>query len=1458
MKRLAVSVLVLAAAIFAAVMLLNNGSPQQAWKRIVGTTERFILPQAPAPEPTPSPTPLPTPTPALTPTPTPEPTPGPTATPKPDPLAWLVEHPKSWPKTVVLTVPVEFPLLFNGKVCGAVKLPAGNVINVIQIDLENVTGTHNGSSQRIPIRNTDLLSFAEKEMAAEVSPPPVPVPSPAPAMEGQPFALRGYRHFGHSAATRGSGSTAVTIHKFTFEDPSRAVIFASKIFSDYELSVGNKIEAWNQGVETRDAISLGEGGFIVPVLGKDARVVHVLTGMDKGRLMEELRNLGTPKPLRRAKLSHPLFMDKWDRYCFGTWQGTGDFAADPEYNTPDLFYSWMGKIGLNAQMNVVRCFDMTINDNDLTWARAFFKRYGVKFQNVEWLETCPDLYNRNPFLSTFPGSGIMYESTYYGEVPHAPGLLKDAQNVTATNLLKSIDKDDNLMAILDPDGEVSMSLFQFFGAWSEYGPVQRRNFVRFLRDFRKLSLRDVSLRYTGKPDSFKSWDDVQMVDWRTFYGWTNASVDLAGEWRVMPDNGDRGAREQWYSPSHDDSGWIRLHYPGDAIFSSLFHHTSKSTIWMRRTIDVGAMPLGRPAYLTVATLTRQPVQVFVNGKEMGSVDPTFRTMRGVGQFDISNALKPGSKLTVTLKMSGGEESPRGPVFVTTRKLEEFPTSDPLLNARRFDHMDFIDWAVADSVRSTLLSLRSVDPDRPIKVHAYSGSPYGWKVLQEVGGYSHHTGSGPGWWFTTPKQYGVARNLQDSSETSGPIGDSRGVRGLMGCLIFMGKNAHDYFNTIQSITRQPEMRKWLEDHLPAIRIMGRANVHTSPLASFRGLQNGWYIGEFAKEEDWRHGYGLERGGEMTPLLDEVRVKEGGLPYRAIFDEGNLCWDDGVAQSLERYVSEGGILFLQAGSGRHSDSVRDAHPGAKLAGVTIVGERDGDVVRITGGDDPIFSTVKGVSEGTTPHKMTKCLTIRPVGATAVLGTFMDGSPAVTSRSLGKGTIYYCAAGVWPRFIRQAVLDQLGSAVHAAETGGGKTLVRTLVSNNGSEEFLMIRGTGQESTVTWTMDFPPSHVYDPVTGKDVPATISGNSATFKANIPDWDFQWFAIHRKNPEEQFSHWLTRQSEIWGGLVTGTPPPDIKPFRSLDLNHDWLLAQAGSLAAATRLAGLSDFEAGMKPSPLVFWDAPGIGIKPDLGIGLYRRHFDLPQSWDSRDGYRLEVNGRVLYSRLPGFPGPVRILINGAEVWKGDKLTSQSIDLTGHLQQFGNKLEIIHEGKGIMPMICLIRSAKPSSTIPLTGEWHAVDGPQSEKPFTLPGKIETSFIYKDLIIPSDVSSQEVWVKVETESSQSSKYLIVNGRKRYGSGGIIRELKNCLEINITPDVRFGEINRIVIASQGMDEGWRVAGHVYKSAELNFYKPGSWNDDGRGIREALSPKELAAAIQSEQAVGVYPMIHAPTSK
>lgn len=142
------------------------------------TRARDIFAPVPAASPTPAPTPTPTPEPSATPTPTPEATP---SVAKVDPVAWLLEHPKRWPKLLVLNQEVEFPAVSSGKVVGRIKVPPGSTVDLIELTSTDVGVEFRKGAARLPHSATNLLQAAAEEMS-KPEPSPTPTPFIAPVV----------------------------------------------------------------------------------------------------------------------------------------------------------------------------------------------------------------------------------------------------------------------------------------------------------------------------------------------------------------------------------------------------------------------------------------------------------------------------------------------------------------------------------------------------------------------------------------------------------------------------------------------------------------------------------------------------------------------------------------------------------------------------------------------------------------------------------------------------------------------------------------------------------------------------------------------------------------------------------------------------------------------------------------------------------------------------------------------------------------------------------------------------------------------------------------------------------------------------------------------------------------------------------------------------------------------------
>lgn len=93
-----------------------------------------------------------------------------------------------WPKTVVVSIPLDAPVIIAGKESGSIKLPAGREYPVKAVTAESVTVDLGGTTRVVPAGDTDLLlksaavraaNEAGQERARALAAMPTPTPKPA-------------------------------------------------------------------------------------------------------------------------------------------------------------------------------------------------------------------------------------------------------------------------------------------------------------------------------------------------------------------------------------------------------------------------------------------------------------------------------------------------------------------------------------------------------------------------------------------------------------------------------------------------------------------------------------------------------------------------------------------------------------------------------------------------------------------------------------------------------------------------------------------------------------------------------------------------------------------------------------------------------------------------------------------------------------------------------------------------------------------------------------------------------------------------------------------------------------------------------------------------------------------------------------------------------------------------------
>ena len=104
------------------------------------------------------------------------PPPAPAATPEPTPaplqIAEVAGQPQLWPKQVVLTTSVNFPVILNGINRGNIQLPAGRAVNLRKVNPDGTVELDlQGAMTKVNAQVTDVLARARATAAAKEKKP---------------------------------------------------------------------------------------------------------------------------------------------------------------------------------------------------------------------------------------------------------------------------------------------------------------------------------------------------------------------------------------------------------------------------------------------------------------------------------------------------------------------------------------------------------------------------------------------------------------------------------------------------------------------------------------------------------------------------------------------------------------------------------------------------------------------------------------------------------------------------------------------------------------------------------------------------------------------------------------------------------------------------------------------------------------------------------------------------------------------------------------------------------------------------------------------------------------------------------------------------------------------------------------------------------------------------------------
>lgn len=1190
---------------------------------------------------------------------------------------------------------------------------------------------------------------------------------PCGAADEEALAARDLRGYGLTRASRHGNVTVVTA-----ETPEKALLWAARydhVYAAHRVRPG--------------VYRLPGGGWTkIGVEGREFRVAYS-DGEPKGAFAGTLPGV-------------PFYLNAWDDHAFRFYyrERMTPPSANPaeRYGLPWETYDPLpefgfaetnGAAGLVFWMNGHFCDTAKGLDdrNGWLWAKRLAESHGLPIvlnTNGSTPAGVLDDFREDQetgapdYLGGYHGVGSEHS---VGEPFLSWASERGREDLLATlaNGLRECNS-SNVVDFLEPCGELSHGAFTPF---IEYGPLADASYRKYLKG-KYGTAAAVAARW--KDASVKSWADVRLPEIAEFAGFGPDAIDLKGTWRRRP----VGATGEW----------SRVEMPGHQLAAFL----PKEAAVYRRAFDLPARAkAGARTWLYVWDLSKTAfarVGVRVNGTAFESFVPHGSVHWMVRE--VTDALRPGRN-GVELTLPDGKCCYK--VYLTHEEPKAYPYFGEGGNARWIDFCGWQEWSRVQTVRRGLDRLRAVEPDKGI----VSMAPMTYLTpLREIaaayGARFHDTGGMAAFWWELLPMLMRSKGLPFSLEPGGPAHDREGFRRMTNFYMAEGVNAIHYFIHVGCVSWHPEIAAEYVRRLPALKMLGRMTPPEADLAMVVDSGVNHAMG-FPWRTDvasaypsgymaWRFAATLGDSFQLDAVTPCDFADGNASRYRCLVDANNTLMDAAQVAGIERYVRGGGTYVAMFQSGRHTPRAPDRWVLKGLAGV----EPDGMSVYATEADANGIPRI--VCKG--PFAQVRCE--KGTGADDVPDSFRadgvryrvtdpavetawrweDGAPAVTVRRVGKGR--FVSFGIRPHSLYEGVewralrqlLKELGVREKPIAMTGGRGFARHYVTTDGLYD---VWYADTERGGDYAVSFRDGKA------RDVTDVLTGKPMAMKGHFEDNDFVMGTSLRGANERAAWHWVKNQFGWWQGgprarRADAAPPSEPAGARHPDvlpLTDGWRTADGTAAAVAPRVVGLDDAPEAYALSRTFTVPADWTDGDVELwAVGMYPFLFVRAELSVRLDGREIR---RPLREGVCGLALPVKA---------GET----------HVLELSVRGDAHPRVRGFGGPAYLYRRPRPARTLDLAGDWDALTDftGSATRPVTLPGQYAGALAFRRRVaVPADWKGLRVRIDF---TSRGDRLLgaIVNGRyvrrhhHRFGDR---------TDLDVTPFVRFGEENEIVLVGNG---------------------------------------------------------------
>jgi hypothetical protein len=948
-----------------------------------------------------------------------------------------------------------------------------------------------------------------------------------------------------------------------------------------------------------------------------------------------------------AKSGYPRWLDCFDNAAVGFWVNGGgvlpkDLEADMKWFADHRFTMCVTGT-TEARLVAPGVLDTTVLD----WYAAKARQYDVPYRMlVDWASPGRARFVRNlvplPHIpdpdAPLVGSGapgfdnqMRGQETGWEPIAATDPWLHDARRRIAAHAAR----DDRFMGhhVAAEFGQCSLlGLERVVGL-----PETRRAWQAYLRETLKLDLAAASLRHTGRPDAWRSWDEVPVPRVRDFVGGDpDAAIDLrSGGWEAKADPAKAGEAAGWFDPARDPGAWVAADC--NDVLALMHAGGDKPAYWLRRAIDLPAA--GQPLFLHVSRSwwhgTHSQVRAWLNGRPLKDLSDLSPLGGDNAQcFALGEAATAGRNLLVL--DTAGAPVPSF-IFLSPTGRQVYPQLSAPLNRRWFDALEFTARLRAGALEASMRATRQGDATRPMKVMA-PGNHYDafLDLFVRYGAYPHDTGQTGACWAPWTTSAIMARGGQHSSEPGGPGDTMASLRQMFAFYLMLGDDAVDMVFHNDLYRTKPELAQWIDANRQRIACIGKARRETPQVAVLRS-NRATRLG-FDAPYNWDITRGeLQACGRIGQLVDLPDVTAGFADaFPVLFDAGTAVLTEAEIDAIEGYVRRGGTFVALHNTGMHSVERANAWPISRLTGLKP--KQDAPI----GGKKIRFADTQEVWPGMRGQELLgwglvldwmkrdvtgPSLSLESTDGTAeAVASWQDGlGIAIGRRRLGKGQVYTLGSTFWrdsrdfDRAFRSSSndpgkrpqLDQLLTALgvpRVSTTPDPAVWAERWQSKNGIFDIYpvaMLRtqpDSAVSGDITLLRPAAPAAVWE-VSQPGSPA-VTVRWADGRLVLPGvvsepMTPRVFAAPRADLRLAALHWLQTQRQQWAALEPAAPvaaPAPAPEAAVMPLVEGWRISTGEAPAGWQADAALT---AGWKPASLGSFAA--MGLPEDVRLLAVRR-----------------------------------------------------------------------------------------------------------------------------------------------------------------------------------------------------------------------------------------------------------------